>query len=119
MDQLPNVEGLKQGQGIYCSPKPVLPGPVVKTSKISSPVPLTSPKVMDVLLSLKPPNDVVSANRHLLRCKTKAGHLAVKLAWESYFGIDKMRENTVSTLNKSKLLDMKDNPFTLYNSNDS
>ena len=49
---------------------------------------------------LKSAADVIGTNSKLLEFVTKAGHLAVKLARDSYFGEDVMCTSTVSGLDK-------------------
>ena len=51
--------------------------------------------------------DVIGENIRLLKCTTKAGRLAVKLARDCYFGENMMRANTVSGLPKEKLQEIK------------
>ena len=63
---------------------------------------------------LKPAADVIGANNKLLLSVAKAGHLAVKLARESYFGEDVMRVSTVSGLPKDKMKEIKARLYEVY-----
>ena len=57
---------------------------------------------------LKSAANVIGANSKLLLSVAKAGHPAVKLARDSYFGEDVVRVSTVSVLPKDK---MKNKPY--------
>ena len=63
---------------------------------------------------LKPAADVIGANSKLLLSVAKAGRLAVKLARESYFGVDVMRVSTVSGLPKDKMKEIKARLYEVY-----
>ena len=64
--------------------------------------------------TLMPPQDMVATNATLLQSSSKAGRLAVKLARESFFGIEEMKKHTVKTLPKIKLRALKDLLFKSY-----
>ena len=119
------IESLKQAQGIYCSPKALhLPSPKTKQALIhsenSSPKSIVSISCINKSQQLILPQDIIGTNINLLHSSTKAGRLAVKLARESYFGLDEieMSQNTVSSLSKSKLNAIKDQLFTVYRYDD-
>ena len=97
------IKTIKRGnfEDVYQSPRAVqchLPSPVVPTNYSSSfdnsLLNISSPKIAfdaSQLPMLRPPDVVIEENIILLKSITKAGHLAVRLAKESYFGLEVMK----------------------------
>ena len=67
--------------------------------------------------TLKSPADVIEDNQKLLLSTIKAGRLAVKLARESYFGEEVLKESIVSSLPKEKLKEIKARLYEVYRFN--
>lgn len=67
--------------------------------------------------TLKSPAGVIEDNQKLLLSTIKAGRLAVKLARESYFGEEVLKESTVSSLPKEKLKEIKARLYEVYRFN--